>query len=77
MIKINYGIRELCKTHENIIDIVNNVDASTIEWIACGAFLAEAYELEVTKHGGLDVEKIEEYKALCHEFLHRNDEVGQ
>lgn len=74
--KINRGMRELRKTHENIIAIVNNnVDPLTTEWLACGAFLAESYELEVTKHGGLDAEKIKEYKALCHEFLHRNDET--
>ena len=75
--KINYGIHELHEIHEEIIDIVNNMDTRTIEWIACSAFLAEAYEIEVTKHGGLNAEKIEEYKALCHEFLHRNDEVEQ
>ena len=75
--KINYGIDSLLKTHENVIDIVNNIDALTTEWISCGAFLAEAYELEVTKHGGLDAEKIKEYKAICHEFLHRNDEFGE
>ena len=73
--KINYGIRELCKTHENMIHIVNGVDTLTTEWLACGAFLAEAYELEVTKHGGLDADKIKEYKSLCCEFLHRNDET--
>ena len=75
--KINYGIQKLNEIHEHIRAIVNNTDPLTTEWISCGAFLAEVYELEVTKHGGLDVEKIEEYKAVCHEFLHRNDEVGQ
>ena len=75
--KINYGIDKLHKIHEDIIDIVNNVDPLTIEWLACGTFLAEAYELEVTKHGCLNSEKIEEYKAVCREFLHHNDEFEQ
>ena len=75
--KINHGIHELHKIHEDIIDIVNNIDALTIEWIACSTFLAEAYELEVTKHGGLDAEKIEEYKAVCREFLRHDDEFEQ
>lgn len=74
--KINYGMDELLEIHEHISEIVNT-DPLTIEWLACGTFLAEVYELEVTKHGGLDAEKIEEYKALCHEFLHRNDVVEQ
>ena len=43
--------------------------------MACNAFLAEAFELEVTKHDGLDVEKIEEYKALCREFLGSDNEI--
>ena len=43
--KINYGIQKLRKIHEDIIDIVNNVDPLTIEWLACGTFLAEVYEL--------------------------------
>ena len=73
--KINYGIRELREIHKNIIDIVNNVDAPTLEWIACGAFLAESYELEVTKHGGLDEEKVKEYKAVCREFLKGEEEI--
>lgn len=76
--KINYGIRELREIHKNIIDIVNNVnnvDSPTVKWIACGAFLAEVYELEVTKHGGLDEEKVEEYKALCREFLKGEKEI--
>ena len=72
--KINYGIDKLHKIHEDIIDIVNNVDPLTIEWLACGTFLAEVYELEVTKHGGLDAEKIKNYKAVCHEFLSHSDE---
>lgn len=75
--KINYGIHELHEIHKNIIDIVNNTDPLTIEWIACSTFLAEAYELEVTKHGGLDSEKINEYKAVCREFLRHNDEFEQ
>ena len=74
--KINHGINELHKIHEHISEIVNNTDPLTIEWIACSTFLAEAYELEVTKHGGLDAEKIKEYKSLCHEFFHRNDEIA-
>lgn len=75
--KINYGINKLHKIHEDIIDIVNSIDALTIEWIACSTFLAEAYELEVTKHGGLDAGKIEEYKAVCREFLRHDDEFEQ
>ena len=75
--KINYGIHELHKIHEDIIDIVNNIDEPTIKWIACSTFLAEAYELEVTKHGGLDAGKIEEYKAMCREFLRHDDEFEQ
>ena len=74
--KINLGMDELHKIHEHISEIVNT-DPLTAEWIACGTFLAEAYELEVTKHGGLDAEKIKAYKAVCHEFFHRNDEVEQ
>ena len=73
--KINYGLNELHRIHEHIGEIVNT-DPLTIEWLACGAFLAEAYEIEVTKNGGLDTGKIKEYKAVCQEFLHRND-VGQ
>lgn len=75
--KINYGIHKLHEIHEHISEIVNNTDPLTIEWIACSTFLAEAYELEVTKHGGLDAEKIEEYKAVCHEFLCHDDEFEQ
>ena len=48
-----------------------------MEWLACCAFLAEAYEIEVTKNGGLDAEKIKEYKAICHEFLCHDDEFDQ
>ena len=75
--KINYGIHELREIHEHIRGIIDNTDPLTIKWVACSTFLAEAYELEVTKHGGLDAEKITEYKAVCHEFLHRNDEFEQ
>ena len=72
--KINYGINKLYEIHEHISGIVNT-DPLTVEWISCSTFLAEVYELEVTKHGGLDAEKIKKYKAVCHEFLHRNDEI--
>ena len=71
--RISHGMRELCKAHANMVDIVNGVDTLTIEWLSCCAFLAEAYELEVTKHGGLDADKINKYKAVCCEFLHRDD----
>ena len=74
--KVNYGIHELREIHEHISEIVST-DPLTIKWIACSTFLAEAYEVEVTKHGGLDAEKIEEYKACGREFFHRNDEVEQ
>ena len=67
--KINYGIHKLHEIHEHIRGILNNTDPLTIEWIACSTFLAEAYELEVTKHGGLDAEKSKAYKDVCHEFL--------
>ena len=72
--KINYGLKELLEIHEDMIDIVNHAEPLTVEWLACGTFLAEAYELEVTKHGGLDAEKIEEYKALCRKFFSHSDE---
>ena len=36
--------------------------------MACNAFLAESFVLEVMDHNGLDAEKIEEYMALCREF---------
>ena len=75
--KINYGIHKLHEIHEHISEIVNNTDPLTVEWIACSTFLAEVYELEVTKHGGLDAEKIKEYKAVCHEFLCHDDEFEQ
>ena len=74
--KISYGIHELREIHEHVSEIVNT-DPLTTEWIACSAFLAEAYEVEVTKHGGLDAEKIKEYKAVCREFLHHDDEFDQ
>lgn len=67
--KICYGIHELREIHEHVSGIVNT-DPLTTEWLSCCAFLAEAYELEVTKHGGLNAEKIEAYKAVCREFLH-------
>ena len=74
--KINYGIDKLYEIHEHISGIVNT-DPLTAEWISCSTFLAEVYELEVTKHGGLDAEKIKEYKAVCHEFLRHDDEFEQ
>ena len=68
--KINYGIGELKRLHEQLTEYYSEkVDSTIIEEMACNAFLAEAYELEVTKHGGLSVEKIEEYKALCGQYL--------
>ena len=74
--KINYGIDKLREIHGHIGEIVHT-DPLTIEWLACGTFLAEVYELEVTKHGGLDAEKIKEYKAVCHKFLCHDDEFEQ
>lgn len=75
--KIKYGIQKLHEINDHIRSIVNNTDPLTIEWISCSTFLAEVYELEVTKHGGLDAEKIKEYKAVCHEFLCHDDEFEQ
>ena len=73
--KINYGRENLCTVHETLVDCFNGaVRRDITAELACNAFLVEAYELEVTKHGGLDAEKIEEYKALCREFL---DFVGE
>ena len=73
--KINYGIDELHSTHEALMEHFNGmVSERTTAEMACNAFLAEAYELEVTKHGGLDAEKVNEYKALCREFLNHSDE---
>lgn len=76
-VKINYGIHNLHKIHEDLMQVVRNTDPLTLEWIACSTFLAEVYELEATKHGGLDAEKVKAYKAVCHEFLCRDDEVEQ
>ena len=75
--KINYGIQKLYEIHDHIRSIVNNTDPLTIEWIACGTFLAEVYELEVTKHGGLDSGKIKAYQDACREFLRHEDELDQ
>lgn len=67
--KINYGIDNLQSVYDVLVDTFNGaVDAPITAEMACNAFLAESFELEVTKHGGLDAEKIEEYKALCREF---------
>ena len=68
--KINYGREHLYAVHEKLVECFDgSVSRSITAEMACNAFLAEAFELEVTKHDGLDVEKIEEYKALCREFL--------
>ena len=74
--KINYGIDKIREIHEHISEIVN-ADPLTVEWISCSTFLAEVYELEVTKHGGLDSGKIKAYKDVCREFLHHDDEFEQ
>ena len=74
--KINYGINKLYDIHEHIKDIID-ADPLTIEWISCGTFLAEVYELEVTKHGGLDSGKIKAYKDVCRKFLRHEDELDQ
>ena len=76
MNNINYGINKLHEIHKHISGIVNT-NPLTIEWLACGTFLAEVYELEVTKHGGLDAEKIAAYKAVCREFFRHDDEFEQ
>ena len=68
--KINYSKENLYAVHEELVEFFNgSVSRGTTAEMACNAFLAEAFELEVTKHDGLDLEKIEEYKALCREFL--------
>lgn len=68
--KTNYGRDHLYALYDALIEHFNGaVSELTTAEMACKAFLAEAFELEVTKHGGLDAEKIEEYKALCHDFL--------
>ena len=74
---MNYGIQKLNEIHEHIRAIVNNTDPLTTEWISCSTFLAEVSELEATKHGGLDAEKVNKYKAVCHEFLCHDDEFDQ
>ena len=74
--KINYGRENLYAVHEELVERFNgSVSRGITAEMACNAFLAEAYELEVTKHGGLDAEKIEEYKALCRKFLGFKDEI--
>ena len=76
--KTNYGIHELRSCYEALIEHFNGaVSEMTSAEMACNAFLAEAFELEVTKHGGLDSEKIEEYKALCREFLENQKEIAE
>ena len=72
----NIGIKELREIHKHLSEIVK-ADPLTVEWLACGTFLAEAYEIEATKHGGLDAEKVKEYKAVCREFLRHDDEFEQ
>lgn len=73
--KINYGMDELRSCHDALTEhFSGSVSELTTAEMACNAFLAEAFELEVTKHGGLDAEKIEEYKAVCREFLSHSDE---
>ena len=65
---------------KKLVDCFNgSVSRDITAEMACNAFLVEAYELEVTKHGGLDAYKIdaykiEEYKAVCREFLCHDDE---
>ena len=67
--KINYGIDNLQCVYEALVDTFNGaVDAPVIAEMACNAFLAESFVLEVMDHNGLDAEKIEEYMALCREF---------
>ena len=67
--KINYGIEYLCAVHEELVEHFNgSVSRSTAAEMACNAFLAESFVLEVMDHNGLDAEKIEEYMALCREF---------
>lgn len=73
--KINYGREHLYAVHEELVECFNgSVSRGISAEMACNSFLAEAYELEVTKHGSLDAEKIEEYKAVCREFLSHSDE---
>lgn len=76
--KTNYGRDHLYALHDALIECFNGAvsDVVTAE-MACNAFLAEAFELEVTEHGGLDAEKIEEYKALCREFLEYEKEIAE
>lgn len=77
---INYSLVELDETYKQIRHVLGGyvlcgANEGLIKEIACNIFLHEAYELEVTKHGGLDIEKIEEYKALCRKFLKLEEEI--
>lgn len=75
---INFGRNELYALHDALIEHFNGaVSELTTAEMACNAFLAEAFELEVTEHGGLDAEKIKEYKALCREFLDYEKEIAE
>ena len=66
---MNYGIDVLKSLYEEYVRLFNGtVDSSIVAELACYVFLSSVYELEVTEYGGLDAEKIEEYKALCNEF---------
>ena len=74
--KINYGIKNLNVVYEELVECFKgSMSRDVTAEMACNAFLVEAYELEVAKHGGLDAEKIEEYKALCRKFLGFNGET--
>ena len=67
--RINYGIDVLKSLYEEYVRLFNStVDSSIVAEMACYIFLSSVYELEVTEYGGLDAEKIEEYKSLCNEF---------
>ena len=67
--KINYGIDNLQCVYDALVEHFNgSVSRSTAAEMACNAFLAESFVLEVMNHNGLDAEKIEEYMALCRGF---------
>lgn len=67
--RINYGIDNLQCVYDELVDTFNGaVNASVTAEMACHAFLAESFVLEVMDHNGLDAEKIEEYMALCRGF---------